>query len=103
MNINLKDFQQLTDYDNILIVDENGIIIFNDLADLNVLKEIGFRPEEFMGKHVTSSYKNLTHENSTIMNVLKNGKPICNVEQELMMKNGNLFVTINSTYPIKDR
>jgi arginine utilization regulatory protein len=102
LNINLKDFQQLTDYDNILVVDENGIIIFNDLADLNVLKEIGLRPEEFMGKHVTSSYKNLSHENSTIMNVLKNGKAVCNVKQELIMKNGNLFVTINSTYPIKD-
>ncbi|MBT2729983.1 sigma 54-interacting transcriptional regulator [Bacillus sp. ISL-75] len=102
MNINLKDFQQLTDYDNVLVVDENGIIIFNDLADLNVLKEIGLRPEEFMGKHVTSSYKNLSHENSTIMNVLKNGKAVCNVKQELIMKNGNLFVTINSTYPIKD-
>ncbi|MBT2743442.1 sigma-54-dependent Fis family transcriptional regulator [Bacillus sp. ISL-77] len=102
MNINLKDFQQLTDYDNVLVVDENGIIIFNDLADLNVLKEIGLRPEEFMGKHITSSYMNLSHENSTIMNVLKNGKAVCNVKQELIMKNGNLFVTINSTYPIKD-
>ncbi|MGF6949509.1 arginine utilization regulatory protein [Neobacillus sp. B4I6] len=102
MNINLKDFQQLTDYDNVLVVDEKGIIIFNDLADLNVLKEIGLRPEEFMGKHVTSSYKNLSDENSTIMNVLKNGKAVCNVKQELIMKNGNLFVTINSTYPIKD-
>ncbi|MEH7085205.1 sigma 54-interacting transcriptional regulator [Neobacillus drentensis] len=100
MNINLKDFQQLTDFDNVLVVDEHGIIIFNDLADLNVLKEIGLRPEEFMGKHVTSLYKNLSHENSTIMNVLKNGKAVCNVKQELVIKNGNPLVTINSTYPI---
>lgn len=102
LNINLKDYQQLSDFDNVLVVDENGMIIFYDLADLHVLKEIGLRPEEFMGKHVTSFYKNLSHENSTIMNVLKNGKAICNVKQELIIKNGNLFATVNSTYPIKD-
>lgn len=93
-------FKKLADYDNILITDEQGKIIFYDLADLNVLKVLGYRPEEFMGKHITSFYENLSDETSTIMHVLKSGKAVCNVKQELMTKRGNPFVTINSTYPI---
>lgn len=102
MELKHRNFKHLSDYDNILVADENGNVIFYELADLKVLKEIGLRPENFMGKHVTTSYKNLTNENSTIMKVLKSGEPICNVQQELIIKNGNLFVTINSTYPIKE-
>ncbi|GHH99058.1 sigma-54-dependent Fis family transcriptional regulator [Neobacillus kokaensis] len=100
MKINTEDFKHISDFDNILIADENGVILFFDLADLKVLKEISVRPEEFMGKHITSYYKNLTNENSTIMNVIKTGKAICNVKQELITKSGNLLVSLNSTYPI---
>ena len=78
------------------------MILFYDLADLNVLKEIGVRPEEFMGKHITSFYKNLTNENSTIMKVIRTGKAVINQRQELMTKNGDLVVSINSTYPIQE-
>jgi len=95
--------EHLKDYDNVLITDKKGTIIFYDFADLKVLKEIGFRPEEFMGKHITSFYKNLTHENSTIMNVIKTGQAICHVQQELITKDGTPFLTINSTYPIKEK
>lgn len=91
---------QFADYDNVLITDDNGVIIFYDFADLKVLKEIGLRPEEFMGKHITAFYKNLTNKNSTIMKVLKTDRAVCNIEQELITKNGGTFRTINSTYPI---
>lgn len=100
--MNLENFKHLSDFDDILITDEKGMILFYDLADLKVLSEMGVRPEEFMGKHITSFYKNLTNQNSTIMNVLKNGKAICNVKQELVTKNGNLLVSVNSTYPIEE-
>jgi arginine utilization regulatory protein len=98
--MHLREFTHLSDFDNILIVDKNGNVIFYEFADLKVLRELGLRPENFMGKHVTRSYKNLTSENSTIMNVLQTGEPICNVKQELIITNGNLFRTVNSTYPI---
>ncbi|MCQ6281236.1 hypothetical protein [Bacillus sp. EB600] len=49
------------------------------------------RPEEFMGKHVTSFYKNLTNKNSTITNVLKTGNAVCDVKQELIAMNGSTF------------
>ncbi|UOF92741.1 sigma 54-interacting transcriptional regulator [Fodinisporobacter ferrooxydans] len=97
----LGNFEDLSAYDNILVTDGHGVIVFYDMADLNVLKELGTRPEEFIGQHVTSFYRDLTNENSTVMNVLKNGVAICNVRQELITKKGNTFVSKNSTYPIK--
>lgn len=102
MNIHAENFGHLSEYDNILVVDENGIIIFYDLADLNVLKELGQRPEEFMGKHITKFYKNLTDENSTLIKVLKSGTALCNVRQELITKTGNVMVSKNSSYPIME-
>lgn len=100
LNIDVDSFKNLSDYDNILVTDENGMIIFYDLADLSVLKVLGFRPEEFMGKHVTTFYRDLTLENSTVMRVLKTGVAVCNVKQELVNKNGDPIISVNSTYPL---
>jgi arginine utilization regulatory protein len=100
LNINIEYFKQLTDFDNILVVDEHGVIIFYDVVDLNVLVQMGLRPEEFMGNHITVFYKNLTNETSTIMKVLKDGVAVSNAKQELVTKNGNILITVNSTYPI---
>ena len=83
-----------------LVTDKNGMIIFYDLADLNVLREIGLRPEELIRKHFTKFYQNLSNENSTIMAVLKSGTPVCDKRQELITKKGNSFVSISSTYPL---
>lgn len=100
LKINIDHFKNLNDFDNILVCDENGVIHFFDVVDLNVLKQIGLRPEDFMGKHITTFYKNLTNENSTIMKVLKDGTAVTNVKQELVTNIGNLLITVNSTYPI---
>lgn len=98
----MGNFKKMSDFDNVLVTDESGRVVFYDLADLNVLKELGQRPEEFMGKHITTSFQDLTEENSTIMKVLKTGVAICNFKQELTTKSGNRWITINSTYPIKE-
>ncbi|WP_230161012.1 hypothetical protein [Peribacillus sp. Bi96] len=102
MNMNADKFRRLADFDNVLVVDDKGMIIFYDMADLNVLKELGIRPEEFMGKNVTSFYKNITYENSTLMNVLRTGKPLCNLKQKMITKTGEVIETINSTFPIAE-
>src|SRR5579875_3398893 len=47
-------------------------------------------------------YKNLTYENSTIMNVLRSGIALCNIRQELVTKKGKKIVYVNSTYPLKE-
>ncbi|OIK07985.1 hypothetical protein BIV60_26840 [Bacillus sp. MUM 116] len=102
MNFDLNHFKHLKDYDNILVTDENGTVIFYDMADLKVLNDIGLRPEEFIGTTVMNPYRNLTFENSTIIKVLRSGEAVCNVKQELIMKSGNSFFLVNSTYPIKE-
>ncbi|MCP8968287.1 sigma-54 interaction domain-containing protein [Ectobacillus ponti] len=94
------ELRHLGEYENVLVTDQHGTIIFYDLADLNVLKEIGLRPEEFMDQPVTAMYQNLTMENSTIMSVLRTGQAVCNTRQELMTKSGDVFVLTGSTYPI---
>jgi arginine utilization regulatory protein len=56
----IEELNNLADYDNVLIVDKNGVIIFYGLADIKIVKTLGLRPEEFFGSRVTSFYRNLT-------------------------------------------
>lgn len=102
MNIDLEEFKHLADFDNILVVDESGKTLFYDLADINILSELGHRPEDFLGKHVTSFYQNLTNENSTIMTALKTGSALCNIEQEMITRKGSTFISKSSTFPIRE-
>jgi arginine utilization regulatory protein len=97
---NFDEYDRLSDFHNVLIVDEFGKTLHYDFADLNVLAELGHRPEDFLGKKVTTFYKNLTNENSTIMTVLRTGKAMCNVSQEMITMTGNIFLSQSSTYPI---
>jgi len=98
--MSFTELNYLTDYDNVLVVDTNGITIFYDLADLHILKHIGLKPEEFLRKSVTSFYKNLSIEDSTLMTVLRTGEPLWNTEQELTSKNGFTYTSRSSTFPI---
>ena len=44
----LQQFAQaFSEFDNVLITDDKGCAIFYDLADLNILLEIGLTPDEF--------------------------------------------------------
>ncbi|WP_231734769.1 sigma-54 interaction domain-containing protein [Bacillus sp. FJAT-29937] len=99
--MDIPNLKHLSDFDNVLVVDKTGKTIFYDLADLHILKKLGQKPEEFLGKNITSFYKNLTLENSTIMNVLRTGEALCEVEQQMITKTGSAFVSKSSTYPIK--
>lgn len=90
----------LQDFDNVLITDDQGCPIFYDLADLNILVEIGLTPDEFFQKNVIDNYQNLSLETSTIFRVLQTGEPICYFEQQLTTKNGFSYQSRSSTYPI---
>lgn len=92
--------QALREFDNVLITDEKGCAIFYDLADLNILLEIGLTPEEFFQKNVTDNYQNLSTETSTIFKVLQTGEPIIHFKQLLTTLNGFSYTSISSTYPI---
>ncbi len=104
MDVNTNDFRKLSDFEDILIVDEKGDILYFDFPDLSVLKTLRMKPDEMLGKKVTSLYKNVTEENSTIMKVLKTGIPICHNKQKLISKkNNNSIFSINSTYPLLEK
>ncbi|MGK7379634.1 sigma-54 interaction domain-containing protein [Planococcus sp. 1R117A] len=98
----LDNFDRLADFDNVLVVDEDGKTLYYDLADLNVLAKLGHRPEDFLGKKITSFYTNLTDDNSTVMNVLKKGTAVTGVSQKMMTKTGSMFISKSSTYPISE-
>lgn len=100
--MNFNEIYHLSDYDNVLVVDENGSTIFYDLADLHILKHIGLKPEEFLKKNVTSFYQNLSIEKSTLLTVIKTGEALWNTEQELVSNNGMKFISRSSTFPIKN-
>lgn len=103
MEARFGETEHLEDFDNVLVVDENGTTLYYDLADLNILKRLGQRPEEFIGKRVTEFYDNLTEENSTLLTAIRTGEAVCNIEQELVTKQGSVYYSKSSTYPIKEK
>ena len=99
--MHLQGITPLHDYENILIVNEEGRTIFYDMADLSILQHLGFKPENFIGEKVTHLYKDLPNEESTILSVLQSGEPLCGVTQRLTAQNGFSYSSFNSTFPIK--
>lgn len=89
-------------YDNVLVVNQQGDTLYYDVADLSILLKLGHRPEDFLGKNILSFYTNLEAENSTIMQVLKTGQEITDVEQRLITRTGSSYISKSSTYPIRD-
>jgi arginine utilization regulatory protein len=83
--------------DGIQIIDASGKIIYHNPAakQLDLIDA-----EKTLGRHILEVYPSLTFETSTIMNVLKNGKPIYNVEQNFVNYKGDKISTLNSTLPI---
>lgn len=65
-------------FENILIVEDTGTIIFCDSADLSGIQVFGLRPENHIGYSMASLLRNIENESSTILTVLKTGIPICN-------------------------
>lgn len=102
--MDLQQFAQaLNEFDNVLITDDKGCAIFYDLADLNILMEIGLTPDEFFHSTVTDNYQNLSPETSTVFKVLQTGQPILYYEQQLTTLNGFSYLSLSSTYPIMEQ
>ncbi len=83
--------------DGIHIVDSSGkIIYYNRLAaELD-----NINPEEAIGRHILEIYPSLTEETSTILKVMKSGKPILNYQQSFKNYKGVKITTVNSTIPV---
>lgn len=83
--------------DGIHIVDSSGKIIYYNrfAAELD-----NINPEDALGRHILEIYPSLTEETSTIMKVMKTGKPILNYQQAFKNYKGLEITTINSTIPV---
>lgn len=79
------------------VVDDKGrTIIYNQaMADLE-----GLDINEVMGKSILDIFPSLTPETSTLLTVLKTGKPIYDRYQTYLNNKGKQINTINSTIPI---
>ncbi|MEA4847642.1 MAG: sigma 54-interacting transcriptional regulator [Clostridiaceae bacterium] len=100
MKINYDEIKRLFDYENLVVVDDKGVIIFFDFADLGVLKAMSMDPDNIIGKKITAVWKDLTDETSTLMRVVKSGIPICNNRQKHQTLDGKFVYAANSTFPL---
>jgi len=82
------------------VVDENGITVFYNqtMATLE-----GTEPKKVINKSLLEVFPFFCRETSTLMKVLKTGKPINEQRQVYMNLKGIKITTINSTFPIKDK
>lgn len=83
--------------DGIHIVDASGKIVYYNAAAKH-LDEIDV--DKAIGRHILEVYPSLTFDTSTLLRVLRTGKPIYNVEQNFINYKGDKISTLNSTIPI---
>lgn len=84
--------------EGIHIIDNSGkIVYYNKFAQK--LDEID--GEKAIGRHILEIYPSLSYESSTLLNVMRTGTPIFNVEQTFTNYKGDKITTVNSSFPIK--
>ncbi|MFJ7725684.1 sigma-54 interaction domain-containing protein [Neobacillus sp. NPDC097160] len=75
---------------------EGRTIFYNEVA----AKHDGMEVKEVQGKHLIDAFPSLTEESSTLLKVIKSGKPIYNQTQVYLNLHGTRIDTINTTLPI---
>lgn len=75
---------------------EGKTIFYNEVA----AKHDGMEVKEVQGKHLIDAFPSLTEESSTLLKVIKTGKPIYNQAQVYLNVHGTSIDTINTTLPI---
>ncbi|WIV12264.1 sigma 54-interacting transcriptional regulator [Proteiniborus sp. MB09-C3] len=97
-----ESISELLDYvqEGIHIIDNTGkIIYYNKFAQK--IDEID--REKAVGRHILEIYPSLSHDTSTLLKVIRTGKPIFDVEQTFVNYKGDKITTINSSIPIKSK
>jgi len=84
-------------FDSVIVTDEKGVIVYysnmrTDIYDLKI--------NDIIGKTILEIHPELTEETSSIMRVLKTGKPIFDQIERLTTKHGQTCTNIYSTLPI---
>lgn len=83
--------------EGIHVVNKDGIsIYYNHIA----AKHDGLEIAEVLNRHLSDVFPSLDSENSTLLKVIKTGKPIINHHQQYTNKNGQKVTAINTTLPV---
>ncbi|MFS0781534.1 sigma-54 interaction domain-containing protein [Bacillus sp. 1P06AnD] len=61
----------------------------------------GMRIDEVMGKHILKAFPSLTNKTSTLLQVIKTGKPVYHHQQSYLNMHGRKIDSVNTTLPIK--
>ncbi|MCK6257153.1 sigma 54-interacting transcriptional regulator [Fictibacillus sp. KIGAM418] len=78
-------------------VDASGMTIFyNEVA----ARLDGLKVPQVLNQHVLYSFPSLNQQTSTLLNVIKTGKPIINQHQTYTNVNGKRVDTVNTTLPL---
>ncbi|WP_160722150.1 sigma-54 interaction domain-containing protein [Bacillus sp. USDA818B3_A] len=75
---------------------EGKTIFYNEVA----AKHDGMESKDVLGRHIIQAFPSLTEESSTLLKVIKTGKPIYNQTQVYVNMHGIRIDTINTTLPI---
>ncbi|WP_425446246.1 sigma-54 interaction domain-containing protein [Dethiothermospora halolimnae] len=97
-----ENIYKILDYidEGIHIIDKNGkIIYYNKFA--TKLDEID--DDKAVGRHILEIYPSLSYDTSTLLQVMKTGKPIFDVEQTFINYKGDKITTVNSSIPIRSK
>lgn len=86
--------------EGIHIIDKNGIILYYNKFAQGI---DGVDPDKVVGRHLLEVYPSLTEETSTLLTVIRTGKPIYKKEQTFLNYKGEKITTINSSIPIKSK
>lgn len=75
---------------------EGKTIFYNEVA----ARHDGMEVQEVQGRHLLDAFPSLSEESSTLLRVIKTGKPIYNQAQVYVNIHGTRIDTINTTLPI---
>ncbi|WP_180954476.1 sigma-54-dependent Fis family transcriptional regulator [Bacillus sp. V5-8f] len=83
--------------EGIHVIDMNGLTIFYNAV---AASHDGMEVSEVLGRPLLEAFPSLTRHSSTLLNVVKTGKPIAFKEQSYVNLHGKKIETMNSTLPI---
>ena len=84
-------------FDGAIVVNRSGIVeyYYNSRKDINTLNE-----KEILGRKLFDIYPGVNEKNSTMMEVVRTGRPLINKVQKLTNYKGETYEGFFSTFPI---
>ncbi|MGI6177230.1 MAG: sigma-54 interaction domain-containing protein [Eubacterium sp.] len=100
-NINIEKLLNIYNYfDGIIITDENAKILYYSNFNTEIYN---LHMDQIIGKTILEIHPDMRPEDSTILKVLKTGKPIYNHIEHLTTPHGDTITNICSTLPLLQR